>query len=269
MCLWTSSSAAQPAALAVDAKRLTPDARAVFDQIVQEEVCPCDCPKTLGQCLAVGTSCGPAVALGEWLIDQLEQGADASIAESVAKEVTSFSSPAKAPVVNGYAGKGAAKPTVTIVEYADFQCGHCKAAVPVVEALLKQRKDIRVVYKHFPLSVHPMARGAAIAAEAAGRQGKFWEMHGAIFATQEDVSDAMLQGHAKALGLDMNRFNSDLKDPALAKLVDDSRAEANALGINGTPAFFINGRAFHLNRSVDGFQARLRMEAARASSSCK
>jgi protein-disulfide isomerase len=113
-----------------------------------------------------------------------------------------------------------------------------------------------------------MAKKAAIAAEAAGRQGKFWPMHDALFATQDILSDDLIMGHAKALGLDVARFTKDLADPALAKRVEDSRTEGMTFGIDATPAFFVDGRPYFLHRSVDGFELRLRMDAARASSSC-
>jgi protein-disulfide isomerase len=265
--------AAVPAAaqLAVDTSALDPVQKAAFDKILSEEVCPCDCPKSLGQCLAEGTQCKPAVLLAEWAVQSMVEGtAPSSVAEALAKEITSgFTAPAQKPNITGYAAKGANKPKVTIVEYADFECSHCRAATAVVEELVKKRSDVRVVFKHFPLSFHVNAKKAAIAAEAAGAQGKFWQMHDALFATQDILSDDLILGHAKALGLDVARFQKDLADPALAKKVDDSRAEGTAFGIAATPAFFVDGRPYFLNRSVEGFELRLRMDAARATSSCR
>lgn len=259
------------AQLAVDASHLEPAQKAAFDKILAEEVCPCDCPKTFGQCLQEGTKCKPAVLLAEWAISSLEQGIPGdTVAETLTREITSgFNAPAKKPDIKGYATKGSTKPKFTIVEYADFECGHCKAASPIVEQLVKKRPDVQVVFKHFPLSFHAMARKAAIAAEAAGRQNKFWPMHDALFATQESLSDELILGHAKALGLDVARFSKDIADPAVAKRVDDSRNEGGSFGIDATPAFFIDGRPYHLHRTVDAFELRLRMDAARATSSCQ
>jgi protein-disulfide isomerase len=257
--------------LAVDPSGLDPAQRAAFDKLLAEEVCPCDCPKSLGQCLQEGTKCTPAVLLAEWAIKSLEEGVPAdSVAEALAREITSgFTAPARSPVTTGFATKGANKPKHVIVEYADFECGHCRAASAVVDQLAKKRSDVQVVFKHFPLSFHAMARKAAIAAEAAGRQNKFWPMHDALFATQDILSDELILGHAKALGLDVARFQRDLADPALAKRVDESRNEGVAFGIDATPAFFVDGRPYFLHRSVEGFELRLRMDAARASSSCQ
>lgn len=264
-------SAPALAQLAVDPSGLTPAQRAAFDKLLTEEVCPCDCPKTLGQCLQAGTKCQPAVLLAEWAIKSMEEGTpEAMVAESLAREITGgFTAPARTPVTAGFSSKGATKPTHVVVEYADFECGHCRAAASVMDQLVKKRSDVKVVFKHFPLSFHAMAKKAAIAAEAAGRQNKFWPMHDALFATQDILSDELILGHAKALGLDVARFQKDLVDPALTQRVDESRSEGASFGIEATPAIFIDGRPYFLSRSVDGIELRLRMDAARASSSCK
>lgn len=266
-------AAALPASaqIAVDTSGLDPAQKAAFDKILAEEVCPCDCPKSFGQCVQEGSQCKPAILLAEWAVKSLEEGISAeSVAEALAKEITTgFTAPPKKPKTDGYSFKGSNKAKTTIVEYADFECAHCRAASSVVEELVKKRSDIRVVFKHFPLSFHAMAKKAAVAAEAAGQQGKFWPMHDALFATQDLLSDELILGHAKALGLDVARFQKDLADPAIIKRVDDSRAEGALFGIDATPAFFIEGRPYFLHRSVDGFELRLKMDAARATSSCR
>jgi protein-disulfide isomerase len=256
---------------AVDTSRLDPAGKAFFEKVANEEVCPCDCPKSFGQCLQDGSKCKPAVLLGEWIIKNLEDGVPPeALQEQVTRELTGgFSGAPKAPNIAGFATKGSNQPKYTIVEYADYECPHCRAAQPVVDELVKAHPEVKVVYKHFPLSFHPMARAAAIAAEAAGRQGKFWEMHAAIFATQDLLSDDLLKGHAKALGLDVAKFEKDLADPELAKKVDGSRAEGGAFGVEFTPYFFVNGRPYFLARSLDGFELRFRMEDARATSTCQ
>ncbi len=257
--------------LAVDASRLDPLQKAAFDKLLAEEVCPCDCPKSFGQCVQEGTQCKPAVWLAEWAIKGLEDGlAPDSVAEALAKEITSgFNAPQRKVTTAGFASKGSSKPKITIVEFADFECAHCRAAGPAVEELIKKHPEVKVVFKHYPLPFHAYARKAAIAAEAAGLQGKFWQMHDAIFATQDFLSDELLLGHAKALGLDAPRFAKDIADPAVAKKVDDSHAEGESLGVAATPAFFIEGRPYFLHKSLDGFELRLRMDAARATSSCR
>lgn len=257
---------------AVDTSRLETAGLTFFQKVANEEICPCDCPKSFGQCLQEGTKCRPAVLLAEWIIKQLEDGTPGeSLQEAITRELTGgFASTPKKPVIEGYGSKGAAnQPKWLIVEYADFECAHCKAVAPVVDELVKSRPDVRLVYKHYPLPFHAMARPAAIAAEAAGRQGKFWEMHAALFSTQDFLSEDMIKGHAKALALDVAKFTKDLADPELAKRVDASRAEGQAFGVEFTPYFIVNGRPYFLSRSLEGFDLRFRMEEARAGSSCQ
>jgi protein-disulfide isomerase len=93
-----------------------------------------------------------------------------------------------------------------------------------------------------PLSIHPQAHAAHAASEAAKRQGQFWEMHDRIFENQRDLSVATLEGYATSMGLDMDKFRSDMRAKDVAKLIDDDLKQASQLGVTGTPAFFINGK---------------------------
>lgn len=257
---------------AVDLEGLGAVERETFARIANEEICPCNCPKSFGGCLQAGTRCEPAVLLGNWMADQLREGvAPDALAEQVTQEIAGgFASKPKAIQTEGFSAKGAANAPYTIVEYADFECPHCKVASAVVDQLVKQNPGkVRVVYKHFPLSFHPMAKRAAVATEAAAKQGRFWEMHDAVFATQTMLDEDLLLGHAKALGLDVERFQKDWNDPATLAKVEASRNEAASLGVEATPAFFVNGRPFHLMRTPEAFSLRLQMESARQSSSCE
>ncbi len=256
---------------AVDTRGLNPAGLAFLQKVANEEICPCDCPKSFGQCLQEGSKCKPAVLLAQWIIKSLTDGTPGeALQEAVTRELTGgFASAVKNPETKGFSAKGATTAKYTIVEYADFECTHCKLVGPVLEELVQAHPEVRVVYKHYPLPFHAMARPAAIAAEAAARQNKFWEMHSALFATQEFLSKDMMQGHAKALGLDLPRFLQDLADPELAKRVDAGRAEGQAFGVEFTPYFLVNGRPYFLSRSLEGFQLRLKMEDARATSSCQ
>ncbi|MFZ9885981.1 MAG: DsbA family protein [Myxococcota bacterium] len=257
---------------AVDLEGLDPAAMEVFAAIANEEICPCDCPRSFGACLQTGTRCEPAVLLGNWLAAQLRNGvAPEQLAEQITQEIAGgFAARPKELQLDGYATKGAPDAPFTIVEYADFECPHCKLASAVVGQLVQANPGkVRVVYKHFPLSFHVMAKVAAAAAEAAGLQGRFWEMHDAIFATQNMLDEDLIRGHAKAIGLDVERFEKDWKDPAVVNRVDASRQEGEALGITATPAFFVNGRPFQLMRTAEAFSLRLQMEEARTNSSCE
>ena len=135
---------------------------------------------------------------------------------------------------------------LVIVEYGDYQCPHCGAAYPVLQKMMRQFGDqLKFVFRNFPLSeMHAYARPAALAAEAAGLQGKFWEMHDAIFEHQRYLDDQLLLTLAEKLGLNMHQFAGDLKQPALADKIDADFESGVRSGVNGTPSFFINGNKF-------------------------
>ena len=133
--------------------------------------------------------------------------------------------------------------TVTLVEYGDYECPYCGLAHPIVKELLRRFGDqLRFVFRHFPLTqVHPHAEHAAQAAEAAGRQGKFWEMHDYLFEHQDALDDANLVLYAIDLNLDLSRFEQDFGDPAIIEHIREDVLSGIQSGVNGTPTFFING----------------------------
>ncbi len=132
---------------------------------------------------------------------------------------------------------------VALVEYGDFECPSCGAAYPNVESVRKKMgARLRFVFRHFPLTqMHPHAMHAAEVAEAAGTQGKFWQMHGMLFEHQDALEDADLVRYAKALHLDDKRFASELASDAYVKAIRQSIGSGIRSGVNGTPTFFING----------------------------
>jgi protein-disulfide isomerase len=101
---------------------------------------------------------------------------------------------------------------------------------------------VRIVWKHLPLAIHKDAPAAHLASMAAHKQGKFWEFHDALFANQRELKVDKFKEHAQAIGLDMAQFEKDMVDLELKKVVDADAAEAKALGVTGTPGFFVNGR---------------------------
>ena len=140
--------------------------------------------------------------------------------------------------------RGRADAPVTLVEYGDFQCPYCGAAYPIVKELEKKAgKILRVIFRNFPLTnVHPNAEGAAEAAEAAGAQGKFWEMHDMLFEHQNRLGRSDLEQYAAHLGIDVSRFGKDLDAGAYRAKVREHFRSGVLSGVNGTPTFFINGR---------------------------
>ena len=139
---------------------------------------------------------------------------------------------------------GPADAPVTILEYGDYQCPYCAGARPVLEDLVERADGrARLVFRHYPLdSVHPLARRAAEAAEAAGAQGRFWPMHGLLYENQDDLTDEEdLRSYAKRLELDLARFDGDLAEHRHAGRVQEDRLAGERDGVRGTPGVFLNG----------------------------
>jgi Na+/H+ antiporter NhaA len=139
--------------------------------------------------------------------------------------------------------RGPVNAPVTLVEYGDFECPYCGQAEPVVRELLGDFADVRYVWRNLPLNdVHPHAQIAAEAAEAAGDQGAFWEMHDLLFAHQDALNPGDLTSYAEQLGLDVDRFARDLREHATAARIAEDVDSADLSGVSGTPTFFVNGR---------------------------
>ncbi len=132
---------------------------------------------------------------------------------------------------------------VTLVQYGDFECPYCGQAYPIIKELQKLEKNsLLFIFRNFPLSqVHPHSIHAALAAEAAAKQGKFWEMHDMLYENQQALEDHDLLMYAKELGLDINKFEEDIKSETIEKRVEDDFMSGIRSGVNGTPTFFING----------------------------
>ncbi len=140
--------------------------------------------------------------------------------------------------------RGHADAPITLVEYGDFECPYCGRAEPIVRELLAENDDdLRYVFRHLPLSdVHPRAQIAAEASEAAGAQGRFWEMHDLLLEHQGELGPRDLHRYAEELGLDMERFSEDVRRRRFASRIAADVASADTSGVTGTPTFFINGR---------------------------
>jgi protein-disulfide isomerase len=138
--------------------------------------------------------------------------------------------------------RGPARAPVTLVVFSDFQCPFCARVEPTL-AQVRQAygNQVRIVWKHQPLSFHTNALPAAEAAEAAREQGKFWEFHDRLFANQQLLSRETYERHARELGLDMKRFRAALDTGKFRARVQEDQALANSVGAQGTPTMFVNG----------------------------
>lgn len=155
---------------------------------------------------------------------------------------------------------GNALAKVNIVEYSDFQCPACAMYFPIVEKLVSENiNDIRFIYRHFPLPQHQNAIPAAQSAEAAGKQGKFWDMYRMIFSTHdewENLANAttVFRGYAEKLGLDMNKYDADINLKEIKDKIDADLKGGAKAGINSTPSFYINGKKIKNPESYEAFK---------------
>ena len=161
--------------------------------------------------------------------------------------------------------KGASSALVTIVEFSDYQCPFCSRAHNTVVQLQKDYGEkLRVVMKQNPLSFHNRAKPAALAALAAGEQGKYWEMHDKMFANQQALEDANLEQYARDIGLNVDKWKADMASPKFQSQIDKEQALAMSLGATGTPAFFINGTLLVGAQPYPAFKARIDEELKKA-----
>ena len=152
----------------------------------------------------------------------------------------------------GYPSKGNPKAKVTLVEFADYQCPHCKKAGAVVKNLLKKYGDqLQVVYRDFPVNSSGISRKVAEAAVCADQQGRFWDFHDLAFERQNYLKAVKSSMLAEQLGLDMDKFNACYAEEATKAKVTTSLEEGNRLGLTGTPTFFINGRQLHIHGELE------------------
>jgi protein-disulfide isomerase len=167
--------------------------------------------------------------------------------------------------VGDSAAKGSKDAWVTLITVSDFQCPFCKRVNPTLKQVMdKYKDDVRVVFKHNPLSFHNRALPAALAAECAHEQDKFWEMHDKLFGDQRALDDATMQTHAQEVGLDVKAWTDCYKAlKPKARIEADQRA-ASSFGARGTPAFFINGRYISGAQPLESFAAIIDEELKKA-----
>ena len=154
---------------------------------------------------------------------------------------------------------------VTILEFSDFQCPYCSRVEPTLKQIEERYGDkVRIVFRDYPLNIHPFAAKAAEAAACANEQGKFWEMHDKLFANQQKLTVDDLKGYAASIGLDAAGFDQCLDSGKHTEEWKKDLAEGTQYGVTGTPAFFVNGRFLNGAVPYDKFTAMIDEELERA-----
>jgi len=160
--------------------------------------------------------------------------------------------------------KGNPGAKIVITEFAEFKCPYCVTLSPVLEKLVKESKgQVRLFFKHFPLKNHPGTRLSSQAAQAAHRQGKFWEMYDRLFRDMNKQSMDDLLRYAAEIGLDVERFKRDLEDPTLVAIIERDKMEGVKANVRGTPTLFINGKMYHFRHDEAFLKDIINEEAER------
>jgi protein-disulfide isomerase len=254
----TAAPAATTTLPGVDTSSLTPREQTKWSEYVGGLLAPCaDQPVNIAQCVSESRPCNACLPAAKFLVERVRRGDTRAQAEAAYRARFSPDS-VKSIDVSGSPSKGAAKPVVTLVEWADFECPFCGVAAPLLKgAVEKFPEQVQLVFKHYPLSAHQHAENAARAAVAAQRQGKFWPVQQALFENQKKgLDEPHVLELARAAGLDMKEFENDIASEATADSVARDRKQADELGLQGTPMIYINGRHF----SLDHFDLRQDLE---------
>ena len=237
----------------VDLQGLTAAQKATALKILRSQGCTCGCSMKLAQCRIEDPACSYSTGLAGSVVDAVKQGK--SEAEAIAAANGSrwahpqgtgkvLDDPVTIPVI-GSPVTGAATAPITIVEFSDFQCPYCIAATPELQALLKAYpKQVKLIFKEYPLETHSQAFGAAAAALAAHKQGEFWAMHNAMF-DHRDLSKPNLIAMAKTAGLDVPRFEKDMESKEVRDAIAKDVEDGERANVEGTPTIFINGQRYN------------------------
>jgi protein-disulfide isomerase len=222
---------------------MTPRERHAWSSLVSQLLAPCPTvPVSVAQCVQEKRTCGACLQAAKWVARAVRDGASADQIQHAYKDRFDPAS-VKALPVDGSPTKGPDEAPVTIVEFADFECPHCREAVGLIDAVFAAHPDkIRLVYKAYTLPFHVHGEPAARAAMAAGVQGKFWEMEHLLFERQQHLEEADLQRYAQMLRLDLARWKGDMDSPSVKDRVLKDHNLGEEMKLKGTPTVYVNGR---------------------------
>lgn len=246
----------------VDTSALTGRERRQWSGHVSALPAPCDNVKaTLKDCVKDGAACSACLPAAKYLVSQVRAGLTTSQVENAYRGRFSADG-VRAFDIADSPFKGSETASVVLIEFADFECPACQMAAPVVdEVVAKYSNDLKFVFKNFPLPIHANSEMAARSAVAAGRQGKFWEMHHALFKHGAPLDRAVIDSLAKDIGLSAKQFTADLESEAVADLVSRDRKQGEQAELKGTPSLFINGRRFESSTGLkDDLDAWISLE---------
>lgn len=230
-----------PQAAGVDLTRMTSAELNLYRTELAEELSPCGGRRTIEEDLR-STQCPLAPLAARFIAHRIEQD---DTRDEIAEAYVARFGAAVRPVIDVEDAPilGDAAAPVTLVVFSDFECRHCAAASGLLREIVEESEGrVRLAYRSFPLSRNKTSALAAVAGLAAHRQGKFWQLHDAMFANRTRLDDEVIVALAEDAGLDVEQFEEDLLDPALEARVRAEQEQGARLGVRGTPTIFVNGR---------------------------
>lgn len=227
----------------VDLSPLDANGKKAFDRMVDSLRSPCGKAESLRKSITVSKDCKRSIFAARYIAMMLDEGASEDQARELYAKRYVNNDGKEVAVSASTPHVGSPEAPVKIVEFFDYGCPACAAAAPALERLVQDRgSDIAFYYKQYPLEQHVDSKGASQAALAAHKQGKYKEMHALLFQNQRAQKKDDLIGYAKKIGLDMDKFLADYD--AAAPAVEADRKLGDAVGVEGTPTMFINGRRY-------------------------
>jgi protein-disulfide isomerase len=266
LALLPAGAAAQKAAdvplPGVDLSPLTPAQVEVVQRVAQDEFCHCGCPHTLAGCLREHKSCKHAPRMVTLAARLAGQGMTAGeVLKVLTDYYAGFDRSKRARLDVKEFGPPLGKPSapISIVEFSDFACPYCQAMRPELERFVRDNEArVKLYYKPFPITSHPRALEAAIAAEWSRDKGFFWKMHDELFDHPHDLKDDDLASYASAAGGDPDELRKALEEGRYKPRIVASQAEARAAGLVGTPTLYLDGRRLNLPSAPQEIQETLR-----------
>jgi protein-disulfide isomerase len=217
------------------------------------------CQDTLAACLARGDQTARRHA--GFVVRMVRKEKSDSFIENGIKDraESAFPSEILKPDIATHPRRSPADAPVQLVEYACFQCPFCAHLAEVLEARLRKEfgQQVAHVYKFFPVRSHSRGVQSALAGVAAHRQGRFWQFYGLAYANRTKLEDADLRSYAQKAGLDLAKYDADIKDAAVMKLIEKDKLEGMRYGVEGTPTFLVNGKLYLGQNDVDEIIDRL------------
>ena len=235
----------------VDLSDLTPVQKRAVLKLVREQDCSCQCGMKTAECIMKDPNCSYSRNLARIAIQGVKDGktlveiSKLMDASPKAHRPKTLEDPVNIDVA-GAPVKGPENARITVVEFSDFECPFCSAAVKQVDSIMAAYpKDVKLIYKQFPLTTHPHAQMAAMASLAAKEQGKFWEMYDILFKNFRHLSSDNILLYANQLGLDMNKFKTTMASNKYQAVIDKDLKDGETAGVYGTPSFYINGKQYN------------------------